>query len=701
MRRLLCALLIAVPFAGGVLVASGSPATAATSPASAYVSVAPQRLLDTRSTSPVAAKGTLSLVVPSSVVPADAAAVVLNVTVTGAKAGGYLTAFPAGQARPTASNLNFSAGQTVPNLVVSALGTGRGVDFYNGSAGTTQLVVDLAGYYAAPVPAGVDQQGFFDPLSPTRLLDTRNGTGAPRAAVGAHATLDLAVAGQGSVPTGISAVLLNVTVTGATAAGYVTAYPDGPVRPTASSVNFPAGKTVPNLVLAAVGADGHVELYNGSSGTVQLVADVSGYLLAGDPVRTGGTGALTPARLLDTRSSTAIGAGKTRVLAVAGHGGVPASRVSAVVVNLTATRATSGGAITVYGSGTAPTTSNLNYGPSQTIANLASVKLAADGSLTIYNRSSGTVQLLVDVVGYVTSADAPLPGATTSRYVTDLTKVGNAGSLGEACADAKQTPGLVLLDVGAQTVTSPLSPTNPGVALVFSNPTQRYSYGDLVTALDAYLDGFAACMAGGQQATIAVGTNNSGVFTGANAYPATTRGADWANQVVDALAAHPGITIAGANDIESNFASTESQAEDWVRSFLASTNVNLVDNGAATNCPTTFDSSADCGPVLDDNGQTKTWTRANYVSLTYGLGPTRIRVLPQIYFASQAAQWRNIDVTAGSRLNFAGSLTQYGVCGGSSDCGFAPSQGWAALYHALSTRSTPPALPVASDLSPS
>jgi hypothetical protein len=90
--------------------------------------------------------------------------------------------------------------------------------------------------------------------------------------------VSLPVLGRGGVPTtGVSAVVLNVTVTNTDAPGYITVYPDGVSPPLASNLNFVAGQTVPNLVVAPVGADGNVDFYNGSTSTVQLVADVSGY----------------------------------------------------------------------------------------------------------------------------------------------------------------------------------------------------------------------------------------------------------------------------------------------------------------------------------------------------------------------------------------------------------------------------------------
>jgi Bacterial Ig-like domain (group 3) len=119
--------------------------------------------------------------------------------------------------------------------------------------------------------------GGLTSLTPDRLMDTRSNLGAT-GPVGAGATVKLKVAGVGPVPaSGVGAVVLNVTVTAPTASSYVTVYPDGVTRPTASNLNFVAGQTVPNLVVATVGADGYVDFYN-AVGNVQLIADVAGWL---------------------------------------------------------------------------------------------------------------------------------------------------------------------------------------------------------------------------------------------------------------------------------------------------------------------------------------------------------------------------------------------------------------------------------------
>ena len=219
-------------------------------------------------------------------VGADAGAVVLNVTATGPTANTFVTAFPAGQARPTASSLNPAAGQTVPNMVIAKVGTSGTVNLYN-DRGSTHVIVDVLGWF----PVGSD----YDPLNPARLADTRpgfapsDGQGPPSGVVAAGQSIDVQVAGRAGVPLqGAGAVALNVTATGPTANTFVTAFPSGQARPTASSLNPAAGQTVPNMVIAKVGAGGKVSLYN-DRGQTHLIVDVLGWfpdgtLVASDAV---------------------------------------------------------------------------------------------------------------------------------------------------------------------------------------------------------------------------------------------------------------------------------------------------------------------------------------------------------------------------------------------------------------------------------
>jgi len=247
-----------------------------------FRSLSPHRLLDTRAgvgapKAAVAAGGTVRLKVTGrgGVPVSGVTAVVLNVTVTQAASQGFITVYAGGTTRPSASNLNFLAGQTVPNLVIAPVATDGTVSLFNGSANTVQLIADVSGYFRSGTPTAA---GTFKSLTPVRLLDTRTGVGAPKAAVAAGGTVRLKVTGRGGVPvSGVTAVVLNVTVTQPASQGFITVYAGGTTRPSASNLNFLAGQTVPNLVIAPVATDGTVSLFNGSAGTVQLIADVSGY----------------------------------------------------------------------------------------------------------------------------------------------------------------------------------------------------------------------------------------------------------------------------------------------------------------------------------------------------------------------------------------------------------------------------------------
>ena len=244
----------------------------------------------------------------------------------------------------------------------------------------------------------------FHPLTPARVLDTRDGTGAPRAKVGQAGSLELDVVGVGGVPNEhVSGVVLNVTAVLPDHASHITVWPTGVTRPVASNLNVQPGDIAPNLVVVKVGADGKVSLFN-NEGNVDLIADVVGWFddgsLAGD--RFAG---VTPARILDTRDgiggpATRFGPAAARDLDVTGVGGVPATGASAVVLNVTAVNGSATSHVTVWPKGLArPDASNLNFFAGKVRPNLVVVKIGADGSVSLFN-NSGNVDLIADVVGW-------------------------------------------------------------------------------------------------------------------------------------------------------------------------------------------------------------------------------------------------------------------------------------------------------------
>ncbi|RRR85370.1 N-acetylmuramoyl-L-alanine amidase [Streptomyces sp. RP5T] len=236
-------------------------------------SLTPTRIMDTRAgvgvpKAKVGSGGTVTLQVTGKAgVPASGVtAVVMNVTATNPTASSYVTVYPDGTTRTSASNLNFTEGRSFANLVVVPVVNGK-VDFYN-RTGSVDLIADISGYFSAT--GSVEHNA-----GPVRVMDTRNGTGVRKGTVGSGATVSLTVGGRNGVPTDATAVVLNVTATNPTANGYVTVYPDGTTRTSASSLNFTAGETIPNLVIVPV-VNGKVDFYN-RTGTVDLIADLSGY----------------------------------------------------------------------------------------------------------------------------------------------------------------------------------------------------------------------------------------------------------------------------------------------------------------------------------------------------------------------------------------------------------------------------------------
>jgi len=259
-----------------------------------------------------------------------------------------------------------------------------------------------------PVP---DVPSYFVPLNPARLLDTRSGQGGNIVPLGDGVLTELDVTGVGGVPeTGVTAVVMNVAVADPTSSGFVTAWPSGRPRPLVASLNFVPGQIVPNLVSVKVGANGRVNLFN-SSGSTNVIADVMGYYTDVPPSSGGRFTALTPARILDTRDGTGragvaapVGGGQWIDVPVTGVGGVPATGVSGVALNVTVDQPSGSGFLTAWPTGEPrPFTATHNFVPGLTVGNLTLAKVGAGGRVSIFN-SSGATHVVADVVGYFSSS---------------------------------------------------------------------------------------------------------------------------------------------------------------------------------------------------------------------------------------------------------------------------------------------------------
>jgi hypothetical protein len=366
-----------------------------------YHPLPPARILDTRDGAPLGPAAAIDLQVTGQggVPLTGVSAVAMNVTVTQPSAASFLTLYPAGTARPLASNLNFTAGRTIPNLAVVKVGAGGRVTIYN-LAGTVDVIVDVAGWFSDPAAATGDE-GRYTPLVPSRLLDTRNG-GVP---LGPDGSLELQVAGRAGVPaSGATAAVLNVVATGTTATSFLTVHPTDESRPLASNLNFDAGDTVSNRTMVKLGAGGRVSIYN-LAGSADIVVDIAGwYGSAPAAATTGAYAASPPWRILDTRNYTGgvygpVAGGTAVGVQITGRGGVPASGVSAVVLNVTSVDPAAPGFLTLFPTGgNLPLASDVTYAGGETRPNLTVVKVGVGGKVDVY--ASTTTNVVLDVAGW-------------------------------------------------------------------------------------------------------------------------------------------------------------------------------------------------------------------------------------------------------------------------------------------------------------
>ncbi len=314
----------------------------------------------------------------------------------------------------------------------------------------------------------------FHRLAPQRLVDTREGRNATTAPVAAGCVLALRPADLADLPTGASAVSLNLTVTNPAVAGYATVYPCDRGLPLASTINYRAGQTVANQVVVPL--DGNAEVCVYSLQRADVVIDLLGWF--GGAATGAGTSAstpavpagerfspLTPARLADTRTGLGGTAGPLPASAelpvsVLGAGGVPTGqKATAVVLNVTSTGTGANGYVTVYACGeTRPLASNLNPVVGTDVAAHVVAPVSADGRVCLYTLQP--THLVVDIMGWYGGA-APAAQAFESlppSRVLDTRSTGGALLAG--------APGRALAVTGVGGV-----PTGPGVKAVVLNVT--------------------------------------------------------------------------------------------------------------------------------------------------------------------------------------------------------------------------------------
>jgi hypothetical protein len=363
----------------------------------------PVRIADTRTGLggvPKTIMGTgaaFQVVVPNSLVPSDATAVVLNISGVGARGSTFLSVY-SGPNWGGNSTLNLNALDANATVAAIVKLNVSHAFFVRNQLYWTHAVVTLAGYFGAPTAGGLG----YKALPSNRLLDTRTSIGGHQRKLAVNEIVTVQVANRFGVPANATAAVVNMTALNQTAGGYLTAYPYAPTG--VASVDYHKYSRS-NLVIVPL-SGGNFSLGNRFASTDAMV-DIVGYF--------GGTAATAKfvplpnsVRIVDTRNGNGgyygtLAANYAVSEDAGGLNGVP-YEATGVWIGITAI-ASGSGYVTIYPNGTvAPHASNLDYTPGRVVPNAGIATLSAPTAtvppgFSTVNRF-GLVNLLEDVYGY-------------------------------------------------------------------------------------------------------------------------------------------------------------------------------------------------------------------------------------------------------------------------------------------------------------
>jgi hypothetical protein len=379
-------------------VTAGSSGAQASATELKFIPVTPCRIADTRNATgafgapELAAQVTRTFNVPQSAcgIPATAVAYSLNATVAPTQSLGYLTLWPTGGEQPVVSTLN-SDGRVKANAAIVPAGANGGVSVYASDA--TQFILDIDGYFA---PAGTASGLEFYPLTPCRVADTRNATGAlggPFLAANAARAFPVQSSAC-AIPSTAKAYSLNVTAVPHGSLGFLSAWPSGQTQPVVSTLNASTGAVTANAAIVPAGSGGDISIL--VSDDSDVILDVDGYFA---PPATGGLSLYTmiPCRVLDTRSGSGNFNG-TLTVGVHASFCAPPTTAQVYVLNATVVPESSLSYLTLWSAGgTQPVVSTLNAGDGAVTSNMAIVP-TSNGSIDAF--STDPTNLILDISSF-------------------------------------------------------------------------------------------------------------------------------------------------------------------------------------------------------------------------------------------------------------------------------------------------------------
>lgn len=402
-----------------------------TTPASYHQSITPERILDTRQTAtntysgyvenntPLAANNALTLpivgdkVTPSTsgaptTIPASATAVAIDVTATSETSAGNITTYADGTQRPITSSTNYSPSTDITGYQVVPLGQDGKIDLFNGSTGSTHVIVDITGYFTTNSTLTGDQT--YHPLaSAYHAVDTglslanTNLTGTTPYVVPAGKVFTMNVTGVDAIPSNATGVAVNFTTSHETGGGFLEVYPTGTSPSADTALTYQTNFLTSMSADVPLGTGGTITVANEGSAT-RVMGDISGYYTndtSGQVYHT-----VNPTRLVDTRSGIggstgAIGSTGIYVLGAADTQQITTATSPTLALMVTEADATVDGVFTVYPDGTTrPNTLDLSWITGRPFANFTLTPEGTDRAIDIYNGDTGNTNLVIDCSGY-------------------------------------------------------------------------------------------------------------------------------------------------------------------------------------------------------------------------------------------------------------------------------------------------------------